>query len=117
MRIVAAVRAAPVNATLPEGAIYRYVANVAHQELLGEQAKDDDIILMELGVSLPAGRPPMRRPRARQRLIEELKARPDMPDYLIADRGLQLGVWTSDQAQDPANRQRRIKRIREDAAN
>jgi hypothetical protein len=117
LRIVAAVRAEPGNATLPDRAIYRYVANVAHQELLGEQAKDDDIILMELGVSLPAGRPPMRRPRARQRLIEELKARPDMPDYRIADRGLQLGVWTSDQAQDPANRQRRIKRIREDAAN
>jgi len=69
------------------------------------------------GFCEPAGRPPTRRPRARQRLIEELKARPDMPDYLIADRGLQLGVWTSDQAQDPANRQRRIKRIREDAAN
>ena len=32
-----------VNATLPDRAIYRYVANVAHQELLGEQAKDDDM--------------------------------------------------------------------------
>lgn len=117
LRIAAAVRAAPGNATLPEEAVYRYVANVAHQELLGERAKEDDIKLMELGVRLPAGRPPTRRPRARQRLIEEVKARPDMPDYRIVDLGLQLGVWTSDQAQDPANRRKRIKRLREDAAN
>lgn len=117
LRIVAAVRAAPGNATLPEEAIYRYVANVAHQELLGELARKDDIKLMELGVRLPAGRPPTRRPRVRQRLIEELKARPDMPDYRIEDRGLELGVWTSDQAHDPANTRKRIRRIREDAAN
>ena len=117
LRIATAVRAEPANATLPEEPVYRYLTNVAQQELLEERAKNDDIKLMELGVRFPAGRPPMRRSRARQELIEELKARPDMPDYLIEDRGLQLGAWTSDQANDRASRRRRIKRVREDAAN
>jgi hypothetical protein len=110
------VRAEPSNATLPEEAIYRYIANVAHEELLGKRAKDDDINLMELVVRLPAGRPPTRRPRQRKKLIAEVRARPDMPDWRILDRGHELGVWTTDQADDPLNKRRRIKRIRDDAS-
>jgi hypothetical protein len=112
LRIVAGVRALPVNATLPPEAVYRYIANVAHQELLGEQARADDVNLLELRVRFPAGRPPTSRSKAREQLIAEVRARPDMPDYLIADRGRSLGVWTLDQADDPTSRRRRIARIR-----
>lgn len=116
LRIVGAVRAEPDNATLPEEAIYRYVGNVAHHELLGEQAKADDVILFELGVRFPAGRPPTRRPLGRQKLIDELRGHPDMTDEHIEQRALDLGAWTWDQAQDRTSRRRRLARLREDAA-
>ncbi len=116
LRIVTAVRAEPGNATLPAQAIYRYVANVAHHDLLGERAKADDMILSELGVKFPPGRPPTRRPRARQQLLEELAARPEMPDWRVADRARVLGVWASDWPDDATNRQRRIRRLRAEAA-
>lgn len=116
LRIVAGVRALPANATLPPEAVYRYIANVAHEELLGEQARVDDVNLFELRVRFPAGRPPTSRSNARERLIAEVRARPDMPDFLIRDRGHTLGVWAADQADDAANRRRRIARIRAAAA-
>ncbi len=114
--IVASIRAEPLNATLPEEAVYRYIANVAHLELLGEQAKADDVKLFELGVRLPAGRPPRSRARAREGLIEALRGQPDMPDWRLEDLGRTLGVWAEDQAIDGASPRRRIKRIRADAA-
>ena len=117
LRIVDAVRAEPGNANLPGEELYRYVANLAQHELLGAQAKADRVRLFELEVRLPAGRPPRRRPRARQQLIDEIRARPDMPDWLIEDRGHSLGVWGLNQSDEPSERKRRIRRIRRDAAN
>ena len=42
---------------------------------------------------------------------------PDMPDWLIEDRGHSLGVWGLNQSDEPSERKRRIRRIRRDAAN
>jgi hypothetical protein len=115
--LVEAVRAVPRNAGLPPREVYRYVANAAHDDMLGPMAKADDVKLFELGVKLPPGRPPTARPRARQLLIDEMKRRPDKPDWRIADLARELGVWTHDQADDARSKRRRIRRLRSDAAN
>lgn len=117
LRIVGVVCSETGNSTLPREQVYRYVANVAHQELLGPQAKAEDLVLFELGVRLPAGRPPTSRPRARQTLIDEIRSRPELPDWRIEARARELEVWAPDQADDPANVRRRIRRLRSDAAN
>lgn len=116
MRVVDAVLAEPGNATLPRRPIYQYVLNVAFNELAGPIATEHQLKEVELAVVLPAGRPPTRRPRARQRLLEELRARPTMLDWRLEARARELGVWTADQADDTASRRRRIKRLRADAA-
>ncbi len=116
MRIVDAVLAEPGNATLPRRPIYHYIINVAFYELAGPIATRQQLKEVELTVLLRAGRPPTRRPRARQRLIEELTARPTMLDWRLEARARELGVWTADQADDTASRRRRIKRLRGDAA-
>lgn len=102
-----------------EGALYAYVGNVAQHELLDglEQPGGMKVTLAEMSAPWPRGRPSGRRPKARQHLIDEVRAHPEMPDWRIEDRGRTLGVWTSDQAQDRTSKRRRIKRIREDAAN
>ena len=120
-RIVESVRGdlEPGSASPIERALYAYVGNVAHHELQDglEQPGGMKVTLAELSAPWPAGRPSGRRPKARQELIDEVRAHPDMPDWRIADRGRVLGVWTSDQADDQASRRKRIGRIRRDAAN
>ena len=69
-RIVDAIVAEPENGNLPAGEVFRYLKNVAMQEMVGPMAKQDRIVLSELEVRFPRGRPPSRRPMARQRLIE-----------------------------------------------
>jgi hypothetical protein len=39
-----------------------------------------------------------------------------MPDYVIQDWAVRLGVWDAGQADDPVNTKRRIRKLREDAA-
>lgn len=109
----------PGPASRIETAVYAYIGNIAHHELLDGLGQPGGlkITLAELSAPWPPGRPPGRRPTARQKLIDEVRAHPDMLDWRIEDRGRTLGVWTSDQAQDRASKRRRIKRIREDAAN
>lgn len=117
IRIAAAVQAEPGNQGLPERSIVRYVLNVAHHELLGTMAERDEIILSDLVVRFPAGRPPARRSGPRQVLIDELKAQPTMTDAEVEQRASRLGLWTWDQAEDRASRRKRIARLRRDAAN
>ena len=117
LRIVEAVRAAPGNAALPERAVYNYVLNLAYADLTAQIATEADRRQVYLPVYLQAGRPPMRRSKARQALIDEIRMRPEMHDYRIKDRAVSLGVWTADQAGDAPNVQRRINRLRRDAAN
>jgi hypothetical protein len=109
----------PGPASPIESALYAYVGNVAQHELLDGLGPPGGmkVTLAEMSAPWPPGRPSGRRPKARQQLIDEVRAHPDMPDWRIEDRGRTLGVWTSDQAQDRASKRRRIKRIREDATN
>jgi hypothetical protein len=117
IHIAAAVQAEPGNQSLPERQLVRYITNVAHHELLGDMAKRDEIVLSDLLVRFPAGRPPTRRTDARQVLIDELTSRPSMTDDAIELRAFWLGVWTFDQADDKASRRKRIARLRRDATN
>jgi hypothetical protein len=116
-RIVDAIVAEPENGNLPREEVFRYLKNVAMQEMVGPMAKEDRIILSELDVRLPPGRPPTHRPKARQQLIDELRKRPEMPDWRVEERARALEVWRHDQADDRANRNKRIRRLRRDAAN
>jgi hypothetical protein len=116
-RVVAIVRSDPGNAKLPSDAVYHHVLNRAYAELTAPVATEEQRRQHYLSVYLPAGRPPTRRSRARQRLLDEIRARPDMPDYLIKDRAARLGVWAVDQADDLASVSRRIRRLRRDATN
>lgn len=116
-RIVEAVRADPANSRLPERPIYNYVVDRLFADLTGPIATEAERRQVYLPVVLSAGRPPTSRSRPRQQLIDEIRARPDMPDYRIKDRALSLGVWKFDHADDPANVRRRIRRLRDDAAN
>lgn len=117
VRIAAVIGAEPANQSLPQRQLARYVMNVAHHELLGDMAERDEIVLSDLLVKFPAGRPPTRRSTARQTLIDEMKIRPAMTDTEVEKRAALLGVWTWDQARDQASRRKRIARIRRDAAN
>ncbi len=115
LRMVGAMRAVPTYANLPPEQVYHYIGNVAQRELVGPQGKADRVKLYELEVRLPAGRPPTSRPKAREKLIAEVRARRGMPDYLIADRARRLGAWTFEPA-NACSQRRRIRRIREAAA-
>jgi hypothetical protein len=116
-RMVEAVRAEPANANLPERSVFNYIVDLIYADLTASLATEEERRQVYLPVHLPPGRPPTRRSRARQDLIDEIRARPDMPDYRIKDRALMLGLWTAGQANDDRNVQRRIRRLREDAAN
>jgi hypothetical protein len=116
-RIVEAVRAAPANSKLPERAIYNYILNLLFADLTGPVATEGERRQVYQPVSLLPGRPPLSRSSGRQELIEEIRARPDMADYLVQDRAANLGVWPFDPADDPTNVKRRIRRLRRDAAN
>lgn len=115
--MVRAVGAEPANANLPERSVFNYIVDRMFADLTGPIATEDERRQAYLPVHLQAGRPPTRRSHGRQTLIDEIRGRPDMPDYLIKDRALILGVWTPDQANDDRNVQRRIRRLRKDAAN
>lgn len=117
IRIAAAVQAEPGNQSLPERQLVRYIANVAHHEMLGDMAARDEIVLSELVVQFPAGRPPTRRNGLRQTLIDELRRQPEMNDEAIERRAFKLGVWTDDHADDRSSRRKRVARLRRDAAN
>jgi hypothetical protein len=115
-RMVHAVRAQPGNANLPERAVYHYILNRMFADLTAPIASEEARRQVYLSVYLPPGRPPSRRSPPRDALIEEIRARPEMADYLIKDRAVRLGVWTVKLSDDPAAVRRRIKRLREDAA-
>jgi hypothetical protein len=114
-RIVGAITAIPENGNLPGEEVFRYLKNVAMQEMIGARAKQDRIILSELVVKLPRGRRPTQRPKARQQLIDEIRAQPGMSVLQIAARARALGAWGRDQADDPASKHKRIVRLRRDA--
>jgi hypothetical protein len=115
-QMVDAVRSEPRNRILPERAVYNYILNLVYAQLTAPLATEEDRRYIYQPVSLPRGRPPTQRPRLRQALIDEIRARPEMADYRIKDRALSLGLWSRDQANDPANVRRRIARLRRDAA-
>jgi hypothetical protein len=114
-RVVDLVTREPENANLPRDSVYHYVVNRAYAELTAPIATESQRRHHYLSVHLPAGRPPARTNLARQELVDEIRARPEMPDYLVADRATLLGVWKLGQANDPANVKRRIRRLRQDA--
>jgi hypothetical protein len=116
-RIVDAIRAEPGNATLPTRPIFHYVVNIAFFDLTGPISTVEQRKQVELTVYFPAGRPPARLSKGRQMVVDELRRRPDMHDWEVADRALKHGAWTSDQANDARSRARRITRLRRDAAN
>jgi hypothetical protein len=116
-RIVEAVRTAPVNSKLPERPIYNYIVDLLFADLTGPIATEEERRQVYLPVVLPPGRPPTSRSPERQALIEQIRARPDIPDYVIKDRAVRLGVWRFDHADDAVNVRRRIRRLRKDAAN
>jgi hypothetical protein len=115
-RMVEAVRAEPGNKKLPERAVFNYILDHVFADLTAPIASEEQRRHIYLPVHLPPGRPPTRRSRAREALIEEIHARPHMADYLIKDRALSLGVWSGNLSDDAAAVRRRIKRLREDAA-
>jgi hypothetical protein len=115
-RTVDAVRTQPGNTRLPERAVFNYILDRIFADLTAPIASEEQRRNIYLPVYLPPGRPPARRSRPRETLIEEIRARPDMPDYRVKDRAVSLGVWTSDLSDDAAAVQRRIKRLREAAA-
>jgi hypothetical protein len=114
-RVVDLVTREPENANLPRDSVYHYVVNRAYAELTAPFATESQRRHHYLSVHLPAGRPPTRTNLARQTLVNEIRARPEMPNYKVMDRAIQLGVWMPDQADDPANVKRRIRRLRQDA--
>jgi hypothetical protein len=114
-QIVDFIQAWPGMASLRRQPLYHYVLNRAFEELTEPIASNEDRREVELAVYFRAGRPPGARPKARQLLIDEIRDRPDMPDWRIADRAALLGVWAPDQADDRANVKRRIRRLRLDA--
>lgn len=114
--IVRAVRANPANATLPERAIYNYVLNRIYADLTGPIATEDERRHVYQPVNLPPGRPPTRRSGARETLINELRTRPDMPEWRVKDRAGTLDVWNETVSDEPDAVRRRVKRLREDAA-
>jgi hypothetical protein len=116
LRMVDAVRTQPGNTRLPKRAVFNYILDRIFADLTAPIATEGQRRNIYLPVYLPAGRPPARRSRPRAVLIEEIRARPDMPDYRVKDRAVSLGVWTSDLSDDAAAVQRRIKRLREAAA-
>jgi hypothetical protein len=113
--IVTIVQSDPANARLPASAIGHYIINRAYAELTAPIASEDQRRQHYLAVFLPPGRPPTRRPRQRALLLDELRRRPGMSDTLLKDRAISLGVWTFDQANDPRNIARRLRRLRDDA--
>lgn len=115
-RMVDAVRAEPTNAGLPERAVYSYIIDRMFAGLTAPIATEEERRHVYLPVHLPSGRPPTRRSRDRQALIDEIRARPEMPDYLIAGRAVRLGLWDVAQADDAPNVKRRIRNLRKDAA-
>jgi hypothetical protein len=114
-RVVDLVTLEPENAKLSRDSVYHYVINRTYAELTAPVATESQRRHHYLSVYLSPGRPPARTNLARQALVEEIRARPEMPDYLVEDRARALGVWTRDQADDPANVKRRIRRLRQDA--
>jgi len=114
-RVVDLVTREPENANLPRDSVYHYVVNRAYAELTAPIATESQRRQHYLSVYLPAGRSATRSNLARQALVGEIRARPEMPDYMVADRAIQLGVWMPGQADDPANVKRRIRRLRQDA--
>src|SRR4051794_29702806 len=74
LRMVAGMRSVPTNTNLPPEQLYHYIGNVAQRELVGPRAKAHRVKLYELDVRLPAGRPPTSRPKAREKLIAEVRA-------------------------------------------
>lgn len=114
--IVRAVRASPANAALSERAIYNYVLNRIYSDLTGPIATEDERRHVYQPVNLPSGRPPTRRTKTRETLINELRARPDMPEWRVKDRAGALDVWKETVSDEPDAVRRRVKRLREDAA-
>jgi hypothetical protein len=115
-RMVEVVRAEPGNKKLPERAVFNYILDRMFADLTAPIATEEQRRHIYQPVHLTPGRPTTRRSRPREALIKEIRVRPQMPDYLVKDRAVRLGVWTGNLSDDPAAVRRRIKRLREDAA-
>lgn len=116
LEMIALVRAEPGNEHLPMRPLYHYIINRAFHELTEPLATEEERQQVELTVYLPPGRPPGRKSYARQRVIDDLRAHPGLADSQVADRAIKYGAWEYGHSDAPADRRRRINRLRRDAA-
>ncbi len=116
LEMVKAVRSEPGNESLPFRPVYHYIVNIAFDELTQPISTVEDRRQVELTVYLPPGRPPGRRSHARQCVIDDIRQSPGLADSQIVDRAIRYGAWRYGVSDDPGDRQRRIKRLRDDAS-